>query len=34
MDKIDKNYITINECRISNSKDLKKVLDSRFTATS
>ena len=27
MDKIDKNYITINECRISNSKDLTKVLD-------
>ena len=27
MDKIDKNYHTINECRISNSKDLTKVLD-------
>ena len=27
MDKIDKNFNTINECRISNSKDLTKVLD-------
>jgi hypothetical protein len=27
MDKIDKNYHTIKECRISNSKDLTKVLD-------
>ena len=27
MDKIDKNYHTIEECRISNSKDLTKVLD-------
>ena len=27
MDKIEQNYITINECRISNSKDLTKVLD-------